>query len=74
MASRAQQVGMNGSITLKNNRMPMINGLKINTNDSIEVGLKEFKLKVLIKLYRNFCFSFKPGNVTDAKKSNEYVN
>ena len=48
MASRAQQVGMNGSITLKNNRMPMINGLKINTNDSIEVGLNEFKLNVLI--------------------------
>ena len=74
MASRAQQVGMNGSITLKNNRMPMINGLKINTNDSIEVGLNEFKLNVLIKLYRIFCLNFKPGNVADAKKSNEYVN
>ena len=44
MASKAQHVGMKGSITLKNNRMPMINGLKINTNDSIEVGLNEFKL------------------------------
>ena len=51
IASRPQQVGMNGSITLKNNRMPITNGLKINTNDSIEDGLNEFKLKITFIIF-----------------------
>ena len=51
MARRPQQVGMNGSITLKNNRMPITNGLKINTNDSIEDGLNEFKLNITFIIF-----------------------
>ena len=51
IASRPQQVGMNGSITLKNRRMPITNGLKINTNDSIEDGLNEFKLKITFIIF-----------------------
>ena len=47
---------MNGSITLKNNRMPITNGLKINTNDSIEDGLNEFKLKRVLAIFENSFF------------------
>ena len=50
IASRPQQIGMNGSITLKNNRMPITNGLKIKTNDSIEDGLNEFKLNIILSI------------------------
>jgi hypothetical protein len=38
-------VGIKGKITLKKRRKPIRKGLKIKTNDSIEEGLNEFKLK-----------------------------
>jgi len=44
-ANKPAHVGRNGSKTLIKSKIPIKNGLNIKTNDSIEDGLNEFKLK-----------------------------
>ena len=44
-ANKPVHVGRNGSKTFMKSKIPIRNGLNIKTNDSIEEGLNEFKLK-----------------------------